>query len=779
MNQKSFYISILLVLSSFFLFAQTSDKQNFNQDWKFKLLDENEVDKIYSEISFDATEWSSVSLPHSAHIEPLVVNDQWQGVCWYRKVFKLPASYKDKKVFLEFEAAMNTSGFCINGKLVTEHMGGYLPVVMDISEYMHPGEENLIAVRLDNTDNPITGPKPLRILDYNTYGGLYRNAWLITKNKVHITHPNLAEKVAGGGIFITTPTVENKQSDVHVKTHILNESIQVKSVKVQQTILFKEEQVAEVVSKEVKIEPGSDFDFKTNLEVNDAALWSPDSPALYHLKTLVIADGEEVDSELTRFGIRSFKFKENQLYINGKKTFLRGVNRHQEYPFIGYALSDNAQYRDAKKIKDGGFDYIRLSHYPHSSAFMDACDELGLVVIDAISGWQYYNDSDDFRNYCYRSAEQLIRRDRNHPSVLAWEVSLNETQMPLFFMEEIHKRAHAEDPRPDAYTCGWKPEVYDIYLQARQHRLLHPPHDYPKPYSVSEYGDWEYYSSNAGLNQHHFDKQTRYETSSRQARGFGEARLLQQATNVQEAHNDNLNTPAYSDSYWVMYDYNRGYHDDLELSGLMDIYRLPKFAYYFYQSQRAPEDGIVCQLATYWTEESPLGVSVYSNCDEIELFLNGRSLGRQKPDQNKISNNLAHPPFTFNIEKFEAGELKAIGFIKGEKATEGIVKTPQKATALKLWIDESGKAPVSGCNDVLFVYIAAVDVNGTVIPGYSELIDLKIEGEATIVNSDPIKAEAGIATALIQIGDQTGEVTVIASASGLSNVNIALNVQNQ
>ncbi len=745
--------------------SESIGKYNFNKNWKFKLLPEKELLSDFYQAGIDESAWEDISLPHTANLEPLLVNDQWQGICWYRNHFNVPASCKNKKVFLEFEAAMNTSKFWINGELVTEHMGGYLPVVLDISDYVQPGAENLIAVRLDNRDNPVTGPKPLKILDYNTYGGLYRNAWIIFKEKVHITHPNFAEKVAGGGVLITTPVVDKKQSLVHVKTHVFNEDEQVKSVKVQQSIFLKGEKVAEVVSKEVKIEAGSDFDFETDLEVNDASLWSPKFPALYHLKTLVIADGEEVDSELTRFGIRSFQFKENQLYINGEKTFLRGVNRHQEYPFVGYALSDNAQYRDAKKIKDGGFDYIRLSHYPHSPSFMDACDELGLIVIDAISGWQYYNDSDGFRNYCYHSAEQLIRRDRNHPSVIAWEVSLNETQMPLFFMEEIHKRAHAEDPRPDAYTCGWKLEVYDIYLQARQHRLLHPPIDFPKPYSVSEYGDWEYYSSNAGLNQHQLDKQTRFETSSRQARAFGESRLLQQAKNVQEAHNDNLSTPAWSDSYWVMYDYNRGYHDDLELSGLMDIFRLPKFAYYFYQSQRDSDEQIVCTIATNWTEESPLDVRVFSNCDEIELFLNGQSLGRQMPDQNEISDNLKHPPFTFNFEKFEAGELEAIGYIDGKQVVSACVKTPHTATKLKVWIDESSRAPEAGCNDIIFVYIAAADENGTIIPNYSELIDLELEGDIDLQNIGAIQAEAGIATALIKMGDVGGTVTVHAKST--------------
>lgn len=188
------------------------------------------------------------------------------------------------------------------------------------------------------------------------------------------------------------------------------------------------------------------------------------------------------------------------------------MNRHQEYPYIGYALSDNAQYRDAYKIKKAGFDYVRLSHYPHSPAFMDACDELGLVVADAILGWQYFADNDAFRNQCYRSARQLVRRDRNHPCVMAWEVSLNETKMPIDFMEVLDSIVHKEYPGENVYSCGWMPEVYDIYFQARQHRILHKDRmTFDKPYIVSEYGDWEYYSNNAGLNQHKMPKNMRLE----------------------------------------------------------------------------------------------------------------------------------------------------------------------------------------------------------------------------------------------------------------------------
>lgn len=767
-------IHLVVLLSAILFFESCEQKINqkikINTDWKFKLVEESSVsDDQFHLFDYDDSSWEEVSLPHTAHIEPLVVNDQWQGTCWYRKTFMVAETDEDKKIIVELEAAMNHSKIWLNGVLMTVHQGGYLPVVVDVTKYVKKGEENVLAIRLNNTDNPITGPKPLKRLDFNMYGGLYRNVWLIVKDKIHISHPVLADKVAGGGVFVTFPKVSEQESVLKVKTHVVNEYKEDRNIELLHSVFYAGELVAKVKSKAHCVQSNGDHEFIEEISIVNAKLWSPKNPNLYQIETSVIGDNEVLDKEMTQVGIREFSFQNNELYINGEKTFLRGVNRHQEYPFIGYALSDNAQYRDAKKIKDAGFDYIRLSHYPQSSAFMDACDELGIVVIDAILGWQYYLDNDLFREYCYRSSTELIRRDRNHPCVLAWEVSLNETAMPVFFMEELNRIVHAEYPGDNTYSCGWKNDVYDMYLQARQHRLVHYDSIQAKPYVVSEYGDWEYYSSNAGLNQHKLSKQKRFETSSRQLRAYGEKRLLQQAKNIQESHNDNFNTTAFADGYWVMYDYNRGYHNDIESSGIMDVYRLPKFSYGFYKSQKETDEEIVLEIASYWTNKSSLDVSVFSNCDQVKLYLNDSLIGEQKPDVNTISNNLSHPPFTFKLDEFVAGTLKAVGVLDAKQVIEKEVKTPESATKLKLWLDESGKAPQAGCNDVMFLYIAAVDDNGTVLPDYSEVVDLKTDSDVSIMNVGEIKAEAGIATALIKIGDSKSKICFSANSGNLKS----------
>ncbi|MFA9389958.1 MAG: glycoside hydrolase family 2 TIM barrel-domain containing protein [Prolixibacteraceae bacterium] len=746
----------------------TSTKELFNSDWQFTISDDT-FDEIQS-----ATEWEAVSLPHTAVIEPKVMTGQWQGICWYKKTFEIPASAKNQNYLLRFEGAMNASEFWINGVKVASHQGGYLPVVFDFTQAAKIGE-NTIFVRLDNTDNKITGPKPMATLDFNMYGGLYRDAFLIIKNKLHITDPILAAKPAGGGVFVTYPKVEKESATVKVQTNMANNGANSKSFTVVNELWDGTQLTASNTSSETKVTAGSTIDAIAEIEVKNPKLWSPKSPSLYTLKTKVLLNGKVVDEEETHIGIRKIGFQNNKFQINGEELFLRGVNRHQDYPYVGYALSNEANYRDAVKIKEAGFDYIRLSHYPHSPAFMDACDELGLVVLDAILGWQYFSRDSLFQQHIFETAHDLIRRDRNHPCVLAWEVSLNESWMDEPFIDKLHSIAHEEYPGDQCFSAGWQEYGYDIYLQARQHRLKHY-REPEKPYSVSEYGDWEYYAQNAGFNQDDWGGLKQSERTSRQLLSDGEAQLLQQATNIQEAHNDNFNTPAFSDSYWVMYDYNRGYSDDLEASGIASIDRIPKFSYYFYQSQRDAdeiselyESGPMVHIASYWQKNSPLNVRVFSNADEVELLLNGKRLGTQKPDDNRISNHLAHSPFTFNIPKFEAGELLAKAYIDGKIVATHSVKTPLEAKTIELKIDESGRKPKAGVNDVVFVYASLKDENGTTVPLNEVDVQFEVKGDAKLVSPGQIKTEAGVAAILIKIGANTDEISISASGENLTS----------
>ncbi|HDS06480.1 MAG TPA: DUF4982 domain-containing protein [Bacteroides sp.] len=738
---------------------------SFNDEWLFMRLEEGEGEEGFFRQELDDSGWETVTLPHTPRVEPLVVNDQWQGICWYRKRFSVPRSMEDRLLYLRFEGAMNACEVWINGKKAGEHLGGYLPFTIDFTELALFGSENMLAVRLDNRDNPVTGPKPLENLDFNMYGGIYRNVRLETRDRLHITDPVLADKKGGGGIFVRYPEVSPERALAGIQTHIVNEDREARSYSLLHELLMDGIPVAVVREPDRRLEPGEACTCTSRMEVPSPLLWSPASPYLYLLRTSVLEDGDTVDRVETLTGIRHLEFRGRDFYLNGEKTVLRGVNRHQEYPFIGYALSDRAQYRDAYKIKEAGFDFVRLSHYPHAPAFMDACDELGLLTLDAILGWQYYREDSAFKAHVMQTARDMIRRDRNHPSVLAWEVSLNESWMPGPFIDSLHRIAHEEYPGDQCFSAGWQEYGYDIYIQARQHRLQHYDPDLQKPYIVSEYGDWEYYAMNAGLNQDRWGDLLPEERSSRQLRGHGEKRLLQQATNVQEAHNDNLGTHAFADAYWVMFDYNRGYADDLEASGIMSIFRLPKYSYWFFRSQRAPDEPFgqpMVRLATRWQEDSPPEIRVFSNCREVELLLNGRSLGRRTVRTDRISENLAYPPFHFETGGFEPGTLEARGYIDGDEVALHKVSTPGEPRSLELVADYSGMPWAADGNDVIFIYARVLDDAGTVVPVNDLEVRFETGGNARLVNPGPVVTIAGTGTALVRSGKRAGTFRIVA-----------------
>jgi beta-galactosidase len=726
---------------------------HFDREWRFIRADVPGAQAA----EFDDQAWETVTLPHSARVEALVAGrdaHQWQGMCWYRKTFVLPPETGDREILLQFDGAMNAAEIWVNGQSAGKFMGGYLPYVMNVSKLVRPGGTNLVAVRLDNRDNPITGPKPLADLDFNLYSGLYRDARLVIKDKLHITDPILAGRVAGGGVFVTFPVATRELAVLNVKTHVQNAAAVPRTFVVKTTLLDPQGAVAALTnSAPLTLTAGADREIIHEIQVAKPKLWSPASPALYRLQSDLVESGKAVDTERTRVGIRRIQITKDGFRINGEKMFLRGANRHQEYPWLGNALSDEGQYRDALKIKEAGFDYVRLSHYPQSPAFLDACDELGLVVMDSILGWQYFNPDPAFAALKFQECRELVRRDRNHPCVILWEMSLNESDMPAKFITRANAIAHQEYPGDQCYTCGWV-KGYDVFIQARQHGGCRRVKD--RPCLVSEYGDWEYFAQNAGLEQEKWKDLQPAERNSRQLRGDGEARMLQQALNFQEAHNDNLQTTAFADSLWVMFDYNRGYAPDLESSGVMDIFRLPKFSYWFFCSQRdAGEEvagrpaGPVLFIANYWTTNSPAEVRVFSNCEEVALYLNGKLLERRRPDVSRLCTNLKHPPFTFKPARFEPGTLQAVGYLGGREVARAERRTPGELVALAVDFDLSGRPFATGDKDMTFCYARLRDQAGTQIPTGRLPVFFGTTGPAQLVGDNPILSEAGTATILL------------------------------
>ena len=770
---------ILLLLSSILciscgkeLATSSRSKINFGSNWTFTK-------------DSTALNWEKITLPHTAQIEPLVVNNQWQGDCWYQKTFDSPKT--NGKVFLYFEGVMHETWIWINGTFVSHHQGGYLPFTVDATKFVQE-KNNSIIIKINNNDNPQIPPgKTLKTLDFNYFGGIYRNVYLLQTNKTYITDAVHANEVNSGGVLVNFNSVSKEKANGIVKIHVKNEDIETKKIKAIMTFKNGSEKT-EFSTNEVTIESNSTTSLSQVIEISNPKLWGIENPNLYEVTIHLIADSKTIDSQTIKTGIRKAELKADGFYLNDEKLFINGTNRHQEYPYIGYALSDEANYRDAVKIKNAGFDFVRLSHYPHSESFMKACDELGILVMNCISGWQFTGDGKFLEN-SYQEIRDLARRDRNHPSVIFWEVSLNESDMKEPYMKKANEILKAELPYTNIYTAGWIDNPnYDLYIPARQHgKAPNYWNNYEKgnrKILIAEYGDWEYYAQNAGFNQTAFSNLKEEERTSRQLRAFGEKRLLQQAFNYQEAFNSNLKGKnTIGQANWLMFDYNRGYADDIESSGISDIFRIQKFAHHFYQSQRSPNikldeklvTGPMIQIASYWNEKSPLDITVYSNCDEVALYLNEQLIGKQKPNKNEFSSELPHPPFVFKIPSFQTGTLKAEGFINGKKVSEHQVQSASKAAKIELSYDQSSVQINPKFPDVVFVYAKITDTNGNLVTDATTLVTFTLEGnDAILIGQNPIQAEAGIATILLRTNSFKKTVQIKAKAQGITEATLEL-----
>lgn len=748
---------------------------SFNEGWLFIRQDSANADKILPGI-IPNHKWEDVTLPHTASVEPLVVTgQQWSGICWYKKLFWVTKRDRHLHTGLLFDGAMNDAIIYLNGVEVARHTGGYLPFYVDLSNDLRYGRENEILVRLDNRDNPEIPPgKPLSELDFLYYSGLYRNVTLYTTNKLHITDAQETDTLLGGGIITGTRDISRESAIVTVSVEVRNDDRIPRSFRMRNTLLDAGgTETSSSLSENIGLEPGESRRLMTKIIVMHPALWSPDKPFLYTLRTELQTEKGVADFRETRIGIRSVRITPDKgLLINGEPVAVTGTNRHQEYPYLGYALSDNASYRDAYKIREAGFNLVRCSHYPPSPAFLDACDELGLMVIDAIPGWQFIGDS-TFCEASIRDTRMMCRRDRNHPSVIMWESSLNETLMPVSFLNRLHETVKAELPYGNNYTCSWMDTICDVFIPARQHAKA-PSYwkNYrkAKPLFICEYGDWEYYANNAGLSQTEFYDLEPSERNSRQPRGAGERALLQQAYNFQEAHNDNMYSPCFGDANWLMFDYNRGYAPDIESSGIMDIFRIPKFSFWFYRSQSDRDP--VCFIAGYNQPVPGKKIKVFSNADTVQLFRNDTLIGVKGPDDDPTSVNIHHPPFTFDVPEWHRGTLKATGIKNGTEFASHSVTTPGPVASLRLSIDFSNKPLRADGADAVFVYATLVDSLGTPVFNADSTVRFSVKGDARLIGDNPVKAEAGIATILLQAGVNPGKVMVTASSGNISRAEI-------
>ncbi len=732
--------------------------------------------------SADGKNYTPVTLPHTAYIEPETITAHQTGTVYYRYSFSAPEEWRQKIVYFEIGAAMQKSVISFNGKYQFTHFGGYQKFFIPLSDDLKYGEINTLDLALDNAPSRDMPPgKDVEHLDFYYHSGLYRDAALRVWNPVHITDPLAVSVVAGGGMFLKTESLNSEDGSAAVSAtcHILhefpasrrfelqNQGKQPNKVSVLLNIFSPDgEKAYSRQTDAAEIRPNCDHTFAFPvINIPFAQLWSPVTPVRYRAEFHVFHDDTETDCQTEFFGIRTIRFDRDGFYLNGVKTFLNGTNRHMEYPFAGNAVTANGQIRDAFLIKRAGYNLVRLSHYNQDPAFLDACDTVGLMVLPAVPGWQAYHANSSFIENAFRDCRELIRSLRNRPSVIMWELSLNEAYPPGWVNQEFHRITHEEYPGPMCYSAGdtWGfYEGWDVLFPCDHMR------NKTKPLFLREYGDWAF-----GGN----------ESTSRQPRDASPDKLLIQTWNFLWSLNRLRSVPGMvGGADWCFFDYNRGCHPDQERSGSMDLYRLPKPKYYFYQSQ-----GEDIPMVYAVPDEKHGKLAVFSNGSEVELTLNGTKLKRQfydrgadtpygssgspgwetalpdgfdlsggEPFNGGNTSGIKHPPFTFTeIEPLKPGDILTVtAYRYGEKIAETVLRKPNgQPGKLEVRLRTEGVAPVP--EDLVFADILAYDTEGVLMnePGQSVPVRLIVSGGAEVIGGME-KTAAGIASYLVRL---TGE----------------------
>lgn len=746
--------------------------------------------------NFNDAEWTVVSLPNGIEYLPTEASGciNYQGEVWYRKHFTPADALKGKKLFLHFEAIMGKSKVFVNGKLLTEHFGGYLPVVVDVSDALNWGEDNVIAVWTDNSDDKTYPPgKAQDVLDFTYFGGIYRDCWLIAHNPVFITDPNFENEVAGGGLFVAYDKVSDASAEVLLKAHVRNDSRKAFTGVVEYELQQPDGTQVAFLNDKVQVRPGKAVTSKDKITVKTPMLWSPETPTLYNLIVRIRdREGNVVDGYRRRIGIRSVEFKgKDGFWLNGKpyESPLIGANRHQDFAVVGNAVANSIHWRDAKKLRDAGMKVIRNAHCPQDPAFMDACDELGLFVIVNTPGWQFWNDAPEFAQRVYSDIRNLVRRDRNHACVWMWEPILNETWYPEDFAKNTRDIVDQEYPYPYCYSgC-------DSGARGREHfpiLFTHPSYD------GKSWGDKDadpkitYFTREWGDN---VDDWSSHNSPSRVARNWGEQPMLIQA---QHYANPTYTYTCYDALYrtprqhvggclWHSFDHQRGYHPDPFYGGLMDVFRQPKYSYYMFKAQRSPqkqerlfETGPMVYIAHEMTPFSGKDVTVYSNCDEVRLtFLkDGKTYTYNKP---VVKEGMPSPVITFpdvydfmtdkamsRKKKQDEVFLRAEGLIDGKVVATHEVHPARRPEKVLLWVDDENVNLKADGSDFVTVVAAIADKNGNIKRLNNYYVKFHVEGEGRILGdagilANPAPVKWGTAPVLIQSTLRPGKIKITAS----------------
>ena len=756
---------------------------DFNNGWRYHLGDVKDGEAV----GLNDSNWEVVSTPHTVELLPAEGSGcrNYQGVAWYRKHFVMPESTEGKDVTLHFEAVMGKQKFFVNGKEVKSNFGGYLPTTISLTEAgVQPGDSCVVAVMADNSDDKSFPPgKPQHSLDFAYHGGIYRDVWMIAKSPVAITDPVEAGRVAGGGVFVHFDNISDKNADVLVNTDVANSGNKSRKVYVETSLIDPEGKLIQKLSSSaVSLKPGETKTVEQTFHVKNPQLWEPDRPVLYRVESRVKDGKNTIDGGATRVGIRYFEFDgEKGFMLNGKPFGqLVGANRHQDFAYVGNAVPNSQQWRDAKRLRDAGCRIIRVAHYPQDPSFMDACDELGMFVIVATPGWQFWNKDPEFAEKVHQNTRSIIRRDRNHPSVLMWEPILNETRYPENFSLEALQITKDEYPYPgrpiaaaDMHSAGVK-ENYDlVYGWSGDDEKADAPR---QNIFTREFGE-------------NVDDWYAHNNDNRASRSWGEKPMKVQALSLAKTYDGLYRTTGkfIGGAQWHPFDHQRGYHPDPYWGGIYDAFRQPKYAYHMFRSQTAhdldhptAESGPMVYIMHEMTQFSDPDVVVFSNCDSVRLSIYDGAKSWTLPVVHREGGMPSAPvvfenvwdfwearDYSYTNKNWQAVNMVAEGIVDGKVVATERKMPSRRSTKLRLYADWEGKPLVADGSDFIVVVAEVTDDNGNVRRLAKENIVFTVEGEGEIIgdasiHANPRPVEWGSAPVLIRSTRTPGQIKISA-----------------
>jgi len=794
--------ALFLVIMGNTIDAQTlksnEREQLFDHDWKFFLGDDPKAGTV----NFSDNTWRNVNLPHDWSIEgnfslanPMGNDGGYlpAGIGWYRKTFAVPADWKGQNISIYFGGVYMSSEVFINGKSLGVYPYGYSSFSYDLTPHLTYGKENTIAVRVDNSNQ-----KNCR---WYSGSGIYRHVWLTMTNNVH---------TARWGTAITTPKVSAKEATVVVNTVVQNETDKPQRVRVKAELVGVNNKKTGNSYKDVEVAANSEKEVQQTIKVSRPNLWTPETPNLYSCKTEVLRDNNVLDAVTNNFGIRSIEFTaQNGFRLNGKTVKINGGCAHHDNGCLGAAAYDRAEEKKVELLKAAGFNLVRTSHNPPSEAFLDACDRLGLLVIDeAFDGWRTKKTDFDyslhFDKWWEKDIAAMVKRDRNHPSVIMWSIGneIIERKEPQAvetakMLANGVRKYDTTRPVTSAMTT-WDKEwdMFDPLMAAHDvagynYQLHHAPDDHKRvpsrviiqteSYPRDAFANWKLVNDNSYIIGDVVWTAMDYLGES----GIGRWYYSGEVTGEHYERD--------------IFPWHGAYCGDIDLTGWRKPISHYRSMLYntnekLYMAVREPAPAPLDIKETMWSvwptweswtwpghEQKNIDVEVYAKYPKVRLYLNGKLIG-EKPTTEKEQFKA-----TFTIP-YEAGELKTVGLQNGKEVESKILKTAGKAAKVKLVADRA--SIMADGQDLSYIAVEITDAQGNLVPNADNRLTFKINGAGTIAGLDNAnlkdtdsyynttrKAWNGRAMAVIKSKKAKGDVTLTVTTPGLPDATITIKAE--